>query len=49
MTETAPSRRPRLTDVPSATTEDGRATEGLAFVWRFWAVVVLFGAIVLAR
>jgi membrane-associated phospholipid phosphatase len=49
MTETAPSRRPRLTDVPSATPEPGAERTGLGYVWRFWAVVVVFGAIVLAR
>jgi membrane-associated phospholipid phosphatase len=49
MTETAPSRRPRLTDVPSATPEAGRRSEGLGFVWRLWAVVILFSAVVLAR
>ncbi len=49
MTETAPTRRPRLTDVPSATPEVGRAPQGLGFVWRLWAVIVLFSAVVLAR
>jgi membrane-associated phospholipid phosphatase len=49
MTETAPTRRPRLTDVPSSTPEAGRERESLGYAWRLWAVVVLFGAIVLAR
>ena len=49
MTETAPSRQPRLTDVPSATPEADRARPGLGYVWRFWAVVVVFSAIVLVR
>ena len=49
MTETAPSRRPRLTDVPSATPEVGQEPQGLGFVWRLWAVIVLFSAVVLAR
>ena len=49
MTETAPTRRPRLTDVPSATPEAGHEPRGLGFVWRLWAVIVLFSAVVLAR
>jgi membrane-associated phospholipid phosphatase len=49
MTETAPSRRTRLTDVQSATPEDTEAGLGLGFVWRLWALVAIFSAIVLAR
>ena len=49
MTEIAPSRRPRLTDVPSATPKTDRETPGLGYVWRLWAVVVLFMGVVLAR
>ncbi len=47
MTETAPSRRPRLTDVPSPDLDD--TTSGHGFVWRFWVVVVLWAAVVAER
>ncbi len=47
MTDTAPARRPRLTDVPSASAEEARSSSG--FVWRFWLVVTLWVAIVLER
>jgi membrane-associated phospholipid phosphatase len=49
MTETAPTRRPRLTDVPSATPESVEERPGLGFVWRLWAVVALFSVVVLER
>jgi hypothetical protein len=48
MTETAPTRRPRLTDVPSATPQTAEPT-GHGYVWRLWALVVVFSAVVLAR
>jgi len=47
MTETAPSRRSRLTDVPSASRDEREGGHG--FVWRFWAVVILWAAIVAER
>ena len=47
MTETAPSRRSRLTEVPSASLEQQRT--GLGFVWRLWAVVAVFSLVVLVR
>jgi membrane-associated phospholipid phosphatase len=47
MTETAPSRRSRLTDVPSASADE-RDT-GYGFVWRFWLVVALWMALVLEQ
>jgi membrane-associated phospholipid phosphatase len=47
MTETAPSRRSRLTDVPSASPDEREGGHG--FVWRFWVVVVLWAAIVAER
>jgi membrane-associated phospholipid phosphatase len=49
MTDTAPTRRRRLTDVPSATPEAAREPRGLGFVWRLWAVIVVFSVVVLAR
>ena len=48
MTETAPSRRTRLTDVPSSR-PDQTATGGYGYVWRFWVVVVLWAAVVAER
>ena len=47
MTEIAPTRRPRLTDVPSPSTDDARPGSG--FVWRFWLVVAAWVGIVAER
>ena len=47
MTETAPSRRPRLTDVPSASADDRETGHG--YLWRYWALVVLFAAVAAER
>jgi len=47
MTETAPSRRSRLTDVPSPSLDERETGHG--FVWRFWIVVFLWAAIVAER
>ena len=47
MTETAPTRRTRLTDVPSAYADE--RDSGFGYVWRYWAVVVLFAAIAAER
>src|SRR4029078_12257293 len=47
MTGTAPTRRPRLTDVPSAYADEREA--GYGYVWRYWAVVVLFAAVTADR
>ena len=47
MTETAPTRRTRLTDVPSAYPDERES--GYGYVWRFWVVVVLWAAVVAER
>jgi hypothetical protein len=47
MTETAPTRRTRLTDVPSAYADE--RDSGFGYVWRYWAVVVLFAAVAAER
>jgi membrane-associated phospholipid phosphatase len=47
MTETAPIRRSRLTDVPSPSRDD--RVVGSGFVWRFWLVVALWVALVAER
>jgi hypothetical protein len=47
MTDTAPTRRSRLTDVPSASPDERETGHG--FVWRFWIVVVLWAAVVAER
>ena len=47
MTETAPTRRTRLTDVPSAYADERES--GFGYVWRYWAVVVLFAAVAAER
>ena len=47
MTETAPTRRSRRTDVTSATPQD--VPSGYGFVWRYWAIVLLFAVVVLDR
>jgi membrane-associated phospholipid phosphatase len=47
MTETAPSRRTRLTDAPSSHPDE--PASGYGFVWRFWVVVVLWAAVVAER
>jgi len=47
MTETAPTRRTRLTDVPSAYADE--RDSGFGYVWRYWAVVVLFAAVTAER
>jgi membrane-associated phospholipid phosphatase len=47
MTETAPTRRSRLTDVSSASPD--QRTTGSGFVWRFWIVVALWVAVVAER
>lgn len=47
MTETTPTRRQRLTDVP--TTAPDERSAGTGFVWRFWLVVLLWAAIVAER
>jgi membrane-associated phospholipid phosphatase len=47
MTDTAPTRRSRLTDVPSASPDEREIGHG--FVWRFWIVVVLWAAVVAER
>jgi hypothetical protein len=47
MTDTAPTRRQRLTDVPSAAPDE--RPDGYGFVWRFWLVVALWVAIVAER
>ena len=48
MTETTPTQRPRLTDVPSATPQRTEPA-GHGYVWRLWALVLVFSAVVLAR
>ena len=47
MTDTAPTRRPRLTDVPSTSAVE--PSGGSGYVWRFWIVVSLWVAIVAER
>ncbi len=47
MTQTGPTRRARLTDVPSVSPDHGE--NGHGFVWRFWIIVVLWAALVVVR
>jgi membrane-associated phospholipid phosphatase len=47
MTDTAPTRRSRLTDVPSVSPEASAAGSG--YLWRFWLIVAIWVAIVAER